>query len=91
MTIAVTAAFGKRGREIIHALRQSAPEQTVIGLARTLANATDLGVEVRPGDYDDRPRLEASLAGVDTLLLVSGNGARAGRPHRSWAEVCTQP
>jgi NAD(P)H dehydrogenase (quinone) len=79
MAIAVTAASGKLGREIIHALGRAAPEQIVVGLARTVANAADLGVEVRPGDDDDRPGLTASLDGVDTLLLVSGNDAPEAR------------
>lgn len=79
MIIAVTAASGKLGGAVIHALGHSAPEHTVVGLARTPDNAAGLGVEIRSGDYDDRSRLEASLVGVDALLLVSGNGPPDGR------------
>ena len=31
-----------------------------------------LGIEVRPGDYDQPDALRTSLAGVDALVLVSG-------------------
>ena len=74
MTIAVTAASGQLGAAIIRQLKDMT-ETPIIGLARTPANAADLGVEIRPGDYDAPEQLETSLAGVDTLLLVSGMDA----------------
>lgn len=72
MTIAVTAASGQLGAAIVETLKASQGAGNVIALARTPANATKLGVEVRPGDYDSPDDLRASLAGVDTVLLVSG-------------------
>ena len=72
MTTAVTAASGQLGTAIIEALRALPDAGPVIGLARTPARAAHLSVEVRLGDYDDRAQLEASLQGVDTVLLVSG-------------------
>lgn len=73
MTIAVTAASGQLGSAIVRALQDLNTQEAVVGLARTPANAADLGVEVRPGDYADPTQLERSLQGADTLLLVSGN------------------
>ncbi|MEW4490345.1 NAD(P)H-binding protein [Thalassoglobus sp. JC818] len=70
--IAVTAASGSLGSEIVKAIRQHFSDETVIGLARTPANAESLGVEIRPGDYTKPSELESSLQGVNTVLLVSG-------------------
>ena len=70
MTIAVTAASGKLGSAIVRALVQAG--EPVIGLARRPENASDLDIEVRPGDYTKPDELRTSLKGVDTLLLVSG-------------------
>ncbi|WP_299875773.1 SDR family oxidoreductase [uncultured Cocleimonas sp.] len=72
MKIAVTAASGHLGKEIVKALLAVVPKDDVIGLARTPDKAKDLGIEVRPGDYNDLDALETSLESVDTLLLVSG-------------------
>ena len=71
MTLAVTAASGKLGSEIIRAvLRLGA--HSVIGLARAPAKAEHLGVEIRKGDYNSQSELEESLRSVETVLLVSG-------------------
>jgi len=75
MTIAVTAVSGQLGRAIAQALLDMKLDQPIIGLARTPAKVTGLGIDVRPGDYDQPDDLKASLAGVDTLLLVSGLAA----------------
>ncbi len=72
MTYAVTAVSGQLGREIARGLISQLGDETVIGLARTPSKVTDLGVEVRPGDYDKPEQLQTSLAGVDALVIVSG-------------------
>ncbi|MBO9429410.1 NAD(P)H-binding protein [Sulfitobacter sp. R18_1] len=72
MRYAVTAVSGQLGREIARKLIERTDHATVIGLARTPGNATELGIEVRPGDYDKPDDLRTSLAGVDALVLVSG-------------------
>lgn len=72
MKIAITAASGKLGSEIIKATSLITQKENVIGLARTPAKATQLGVDIRKGDYNNREELEASLQGIDTVLLVSG-------------------
>lgn len=72
MKIAVTAASGNLGSAIIKALLEFHPKENIIALARTQEKAKHLGVEVRGGDYNNFEQLEASLQGVDALLLVSG-------------------
>ncbi|NNL53986.1 MAG: SDR family oxidoreductase [Woeseia sp.] len=72
MKVAVTAASGQLGRQIVKATRTLLTSANVIGLARTPDKANDLSVEIRAGDYNDKAALEASLQSVDTLLLVSG-------------------
>ncbi len=72
MNIAVTAASGQLGGAIVRELVRTVGAASVVALARTPENASGLGVEVRPGGYDDRAQLEVSLAGVDAVLLVSG-------------------
>ncbi|MEM7473157.1 MAG: NAD(P)H-binding protein [Pseudomonadota bacterium] len=89
MIIAVTTASGQLGKATIRALQDAFKDNgqghQIIGLARTPAKAKDLGVEIRPGDYDAPDQWINSLAGVDALLLISGNqapGARVGQ-HRN--------
>ncbi|MDY0234773.1 MAG: SDR family oxidoreductase [Gudongella sp.] len=75
MKIAITAASGKLGAEIIKALSTLIPKEDIIGLARSQEKALYLGVEIRPGDYNDKKALTKSLESVDVLLLVSGMDA----------------
>lgn len=70
--IAVTAASGQLGSEIVKATIELVGKENVVGLARTPGNAEPLGIEVRPGDYEAPNDLERSLNGVDAVLLVSG-------------------
>jgi len=86
--IAVTAASGHLGAEIVPALIEVVGRDRVVGLARTPRRAEPLGIEVRPGDYDSPPDLESSLRGIDALLLVSGMDAPERRigQHRNVIE-----
>ena len=72
MRVAVTAASGQLGSHIVQALGEFLDADQIVGLARSPDKASSLGVEVRPGDYSAPRELESSLAGVDSLLLVSG-------------------
>lgn len=72
MSIAITAVSGHLGAEIAKALIALNSGANILGLARSPENAEDLGIEVRPGDYDDLRQLTQSLSGVDTLVLISG-------------------
>ncbi|MBE9029298.1 NAD(P)H-binding protein [filamentous cyanobacterium LEGE 11480] len=87
--IAITAASGQLGREIVKATSLVIGQANVIGLARTPAKAAHLDVAVRQGNYNNRDVLEASLQGIDTVLLVSGIDApdqRIGQ-HRNVIEA----
>ena len=79
MKVAITAVGGQLGSEIAKAVGELLPEGDVIGLARTPEKAAHLGIEVRPGDYDKPADLEASLQGIEVLLLVSGMDAPDAR------------
>ena len=85
MKVAITAANGHLGSEIIKAIIELVGRDKVVGLARTPSKAEHLGVEIRPGDYNDKDTIQNSLKGVDTVLLVSGMGAPEKRitPHRN--------
>jgi NAD(P)H dehydrogenase (quinone) len=77
MTIAVTGATGHLGRLVVEALisRGTAPDEIVAAVRDTAraAGLTALGVRVRQADYDRPESLEPAFAGVDRLLLISGN------------------
>ncbi|MCF8478468.1 MAG: SDR family oxidoreductase [Pseudolabrys sp.] len=79
MTIAVTAASGHLGAEIAKALVAMNTGEPIIGLARSPDKAKGLGIDIRPGDYDDADQLRVSLAGVDTVLLLSAMAAPQDR------------
>lgn len=76
MTTAVTGATGQLGGLVIDGLiaRGVAPGEivAVVRNAEKAAPLADRGVAVRVADYSDRAALEAALAGVEKLLLISG-------------------
>lgn len=76
-TYAVTGASGQLGHLIVdHLLARDVPAGDIVAIARTESKAADLaerGVTVRHGDYDDDASLEAALAGVDRVVLVSAS------------------
>ena len=92
MKIAVTAASGKLGAEIVKATVDLLSRENVIALARTPKKAEYLGVEVFPGDYNDKAGLEQSLESVDAVLLVSGMDAPEKRieQHRNVIQAATR-
>ena len=80
--IAVTGASGQLGRLAIQFLLSRHPAARIVAIARDPAKIADLaeaGVQVRQGDYDRPDTLDAALAGVERLLLVSSSeiGKRA--------------
>ena len=82
MTIAVTGATGQLGRRIVAQLLERVPASEVVAVVRDEAKAAPLaeqGVQVRVATYTDVPALTAAFAGVDKVVLVSGNeiGQRA--------------
>ncbi len=80
MTIAVTGATGQLGRLAIAKLLERGAKD-VLALPRTLEKAADLGVPAQAADYTKPDTLDAALAGVDTLLLISSSevGQRAAQ------------
>ena len=85
MTIyAVTGASGQLGRLVLDELLQKVEPGAIVAIVRDpskLSNYAAKGIEVRRGDYDDPASLESALAGVDRLLLISGN-ALGERPRQ---------
>lgn len=82
-TILVTGATGQLGRLAIDSLlERGVAASDIRALVRDAAKASDLaerGVDVRVGNYEDAASLDAALAGVDRLLLISSSevGQRA--------------
>lgn len=73
MTIAVTGATGQLGRLVIAGLKGKMDAGDIVALARSPEKAADLGVTARKADYDAPETLAPALAGIDTLLLISGS------------------
>jgi NAD(P)H dehydrogenase (quinone) len=74
--IAVTGANGHLGRLVVESLLKKVPASQIVAIVRTPEKAADLaakGVTVRQADYSKPETLGPALAGVDKLLLISGN------------------
>ncbi len=76
-TYAVTGATGELGALVIDALLEREIEAAaIVAVVRNTAKAAGLqerGVTVREGDYDKPETLASALAGVDTLMFISGS------------------
>ncbi|MFI6167412.1 SDR family oxidoreductase [Nocardia sp. NPDC051052] len=82
MTVAVTGASGQLGRLVVQALlREGAAVVAIVRDPQKVADLAEQGAEVRQASYDDAAALDRALAGVDRVLLVSGNefGARVAQ------------
>lgn len=81
MSIAITGATGHLGRLVIEQLKATTAADQLIGLVRNPGKAADLGITVREADYSQPATLDAALAGIDTLLLISSSevGQRAAQ------------
>ena len=87
MSIAITGATGQLGRLVLDHLKNRGADP--IALARSPEKGADLDVEVRAFDYD-QPDASA-LAGVDTLLLISGSEiGQRDRQHRNVIQAAEQ-
>lgn len=82
-TLFVTGAAGHLGRRVVELLVQQGGAGRVIAGTRAPEKLADLakqGVEVRKADFEDQPGLEAALAGVDRVLIISTDAIdRPGR------------
>ncbi|GHA62428.1 SDR family oxidoreductase [Pontibacter akesuensis] len=88
MKIGITGATGHLGRLVVNKSKQKVSTDNLIALVRSPEKAADLGVEAREADYDKPETLNRALAGIDTLLLISGSevGQRA-RQHQNVLEA----
>lgn len=73
MTIAITGASGQLGHLVVEKLKAKVPASDIVALVRTPSKAANLGVAARAADYDRPETLDAALAGIDTLLLISSS------------------
>jgi len=83
MKFAVTGSTGQLGRLIVNKLKEKVNADSIVALARSVENGSDLGVEVREADYAKPDTLDLALSDVDTLMLVSSSevGRRAEQHH----------
>ena len=83
MTIGITGATGQLGRLVVQRLKARVPASDIVALVRNPSKAGDLGVTVRPADYDRPETLVPALQGIDTLLLISASeiGKRLAQHH----------
>lgn len=79
MKIAVTGATGHLGTFVVEELKKRVSNENIVALVRTPGKASALEVEVRAFDYNQPETMTAALAGVNRLVLISGNeiGQRA--------------
>ena len=76
MKIGVTGATGQLGRLVVEQLLDRCQAADLVAIVRDAGKAAGLaaaGVEVRVANYEDRAALDAALAGVDELLLISSS------------------
>lgn len=89
--IAVTGASGQLGRLVMEGLLARVPAENIVAAVRNPAKVADLaarGVVVRAADYAKPETLDAALAGVDRLLLISSSEVGGRVPqHRNVIEA----
>ena len=93
MSIVVTGATGQLGRLVIKELAGRVPAERIVGSTRNPADAADLGVEIRHGDFDQPATLRTAFAGADRLLLVStpsGSNETRARQHIQAIEIAAE-
>lgn len=81
-TLFVTGASGHLGRRVVEILLEKGLGKIVAGTRKPekLADLAARGVDVRQADFDDPKGLEAALAGVDRVLIISTDAIdRPGR------------
>ncbi|WP_130733836.1 SDR family oxidoreductase [Flavobacterium sp. J27] len=75
--ILITGATGNFGKATINfLLEKGTPSNEIVALVRNEVAATALkeqGIKIAQGSYDDYASLTKAFAGVDQLLLISGN------------------
>lgn len=89
MKLGVTAASGQLGGAIVKEAVRKLGRNNVIGIVRKPDRADHLGIEIRPGDYNEKETYVQALTGIEAVLLVSGLDAPARRieQHRNVIEA----
>ena len=82
----VTGASGRLGRLTVQHLRERVDAAKIVAVTRTPAEAADLGVTVRPGDFDDPASLKQAFAGAERVLIIS-TGALGRRVRQHTAAI----
>jgi NAD(P)H dehydrogenase (quinone) len=85
-TLFVTGASGHLGRRVVELLLEKDAGKIVAGTRKPekLADLEARGVVVRQADFEDPQGLEAALAGVDRVLIISTDAI--DRPGRRLAQ-----
>jgi NAD(P)H dehydrogenase (quinone) len=81
-TLFVTGASGQLGRRVVELLLEKGTDKIVAGTRKPekLADLAARGVTVRHADFENAKELEAALAGVDRVLIISTDAIdRPGR------------
>jgi len=88
-TLFVTGASGHLGRRVVELLLEKGTGRIVAGTRKPekLGDLAARGVVVRQADFDDPKGLEAALAGVDRMLIISTDAI--DRPGRRLAQHLT--
>jgi len=76
MKVGVTGAGGQLGRLVVQKLLERGRPEDIVAIVRDRMKVADLaeaGVEIRVAAYDDRQALDAAVAGLDKLLLISSS------------------
>jgi NAD(P)H dehydrogenase (quinone) len=92
MKIAVTAANGQLGSSVVNQLKNEIGVENVIGIVRSPEKASQLGVEIRKGDYNSPDSYNTALKGMDKVLLISGmdDPQKRIQQHRNVIEAARQ-
>ncbi|MBV9769286.1 MAG: SDR family oxidoreductase [Bryobacterales bacterium] len=85
-TLFVTGASGQLGRRVVELLLENGAGKIVAGTRKPekLADLEQRGVVVRQANFEDPKSLEAALAGVDRVLIISSDAI--DRPGRRLAQ-----
>ncbi len=85
-TLFVTGASGHLGRRVVEILLEKGGAKIIAGTRKPekLADLAARGVVVRQADFEDPKGLEAALAGVDRVLIISTDAI--DRPGRRLAQ-----
>jgi NAD(P)H dehydrogenase (quinone) len=93
MSIVITGATGKLGRQVLSALlERGTPAGEIVATGRAIDKLADFaarGVQVKAMDYDDPASVAAALAGATKVLLIASSEVgkdRAGQ-HRTVIEA----